>query len=123
MQVKQVIGTAAISAVGIGALALPAYAYSDDPSKALDTRREVMLLAHKAIENKSFETWLEIPKILDNETTPRIFRIIDTREEFNKFAESVELLKKGDYVKARELRVDLGLVGGLRRSIARLGAV
>jgi hypothetical protein len=70
-----------------------------------------------AIENSDYSTW----KKLMEERGGKILEIIDTEDEFKKFAEAKNLQKSGDYEAAKEILDALGFPFK-ERGFARFGA-
>lgn len=83
-------------------------AYRGDYTKTGPNHNEERKKAMETImKNKDFEAWKKL--MTENGKNPRILRVIDTKEEFDKFAQVYEFIKAGKIEEANKIRTELGL--------------
>lgn len=112
---KTVLALGALAVVAVSLFAANGMesvsAYRGDYTKVgpnhTEEREDAM---EKAMKAKDFAAWKKL--MTENGRTPGVLRVVDTQEEFNKFADAYALGKAGKTAEAEKLRSELGLGQG-----------
>lgn len=116
MQIKKVVGTAGISVIVLGSTVSPTFA-AGHRSNSLRNNVELTLDSkyRNVLKNSDYQGWRDfIAKNFKNREGQRVLAAINSPAKLELYKSSIKLLKEGNYLKAREIRDSLGLVGGLR---------
>lgn len=113
MNIKTITAVAlTVGVLGLVALNAPmAEAYRGDYTKTgpnHTAEREVAM--DQVMTAKDYEGWKKL--MTEDGRTPGVLRIVDTQEEFAKFAEAHRLADEGKTAEASALRAELGLGNG-----------
>lgn len=107
----------AVGVLAIGAFTLltqlpnKALAYQGDYTVTGPNHTEVREEAmEKVMASKDYEAWKKL--MSEDGRTPGVLRKVDTKAEFNKFAQAYELGKAGKVEEAKAIRTELGLGQG-----------
>jgi hypothetical protein len=107
----------AVGVLAIGAFTLltqlpnSALAYQGDYAVTGPNHTEVREEAmEKVMTSKDYEAWKKL--MSEDGRTPGVLRKVDTKEEFDKFAQAYVLGKAGKTAEAQTIRAELGLGNG-----------